>query len=234
MSKLFFVPILAALLTYAPAFAQAYLPIAVVEASPNGATVPAALTPSPPPVAVALLDNHTATMTSIGWTFYGMVENRSQATVKGVAVTVVGYDVAGKEVIREMAYAPIYKLAPGNRSCVQVSTRLGVPAYRYEATVSYSPGEAGAALTTHSLAILKDSYGNPQVVGSLRNDTGEVLRSPLVAVALFSPEDKVVGCEKAYAIADDLAPGKESTFKVTFYGPIRKVGYMEALAEGWK
>jgi hypothetical protein len=153
----------------------------------------------------------------------GEVLNNTGDSLTLVEVSVDFFDSEGQLVGTDSTYMWPLDLPAWTKGCFRNS--LDVPLnwsyYQFEAP-TYTLGE-----TSPGLIIINDrgSYDPPtgdyQIIGQVRNISGEKSNSVYVGGTLYNASNVPVGCERGGVNSTDLEPGQISSFAIDFWGYYR-------------
>lgn len=219
-----------------------YLPLAIKSAEPTPTftlTVAPTATPTtaptstptatPVPVGMTVMDNHLAYISSIdSLHIVGEVQNNTGKRASFVKVTANLFDAQNHLLDTDYTYISLSVLPPGERTCFDLFF-WDAPAYTYytfetsywETSVPSLPITVFGDSGTYD-PVFDDWYN---IVGQARNDNNVSAEYVQIVGTLYRHDGLVLDCDYTYTNADVLAPGQESTWKLTFlHAPQGSVG----------
>ena len=147
----------------------------------------------------------------------GEVQNDTANCLAGVQVTVKFFDNSGQLVDISSAYAKLFRLPAGDKTCfaAQVSDPVDWSYYEFDLPSYYiNSGELPNLAIFNDSGIYKSSTKEYKIVGQVRNDGDTRISSVKVVGALYNASDTIIDCDAVSA--GDLDPGQTASFNMTF------------------
>jgi hypothetical protein len=149
----------------------------------------------------------------------GMVKNTSSFAIDKPKVVVVLKDKTGKELANRAGYAESDVLQPGESSPVQI--RISDPpahdqlAFEVSAWRALSdPGKA-VGLKVEQDGPARQNFATWEVSGKVSNEGSVPARFVKVELLIKNQAGKLIGIERAYIDAEELAPHESSRFRAS-------------------
>jgi hypothetical protein len=197
---------------------QVYLPLIIVPRPPTATPTPTR-TPASPGGQVYILPNHSAFISAAGFLIIvGEVRNDSPYFLRNLRIDGEVLDGSGQVVGIDFTYTFLDNVAPGERTCFQLSLNepAGWSSYRFAEPTYRTDGRAPAGITilSHSGSLMQYIPWY-RVSGQLRNDHGSPVQYVEPVGTLYNGAGTVIGCFLTM-IGATLQPGETSSFEITF------------------
>ncbi|MCB0197475.1 MAG: FxLYD domain-containing protein [Anaerolineae bacterium] len=179
--------------------------------------LPIVVSPPKPP-GVYLMNNHSYFVDSRYLYIVGEVHNTMSEPVRWVKVSVDLFDDEGRLVGTDFTFVSADKIPAGRKACFQLflSEPPGWTNYQLSSAYRYL-GEVVTGLTVFNDSGRIDGDGY-QVIGQVRNDSGQRIEYVQPSVTLYNDVGTVIGCDYTYINLTHLDPGQVDSFSTSFYG----------------
>lgn len=165
------------------------------------------------------------------WHIVGLVANDTDRAIDDLEVEVEIFDAAGASLYKEVTYAMLYNLAPGDTTPFDLWVYEDiVGADHFTATIvgQGSTDLERGAVEVKNVTRVVDTYDSINLTGEVVNNGDTPLEVNGMAAALFDQAGGLVTAGYVSVIQHHLEPGETSPFRVSMYAP---TDHLESLTE---
>ncbi len=171
---------------------------------------------------ISVLQNETTYLSSSSGTLYiiGEIRNNSSNYLRLVKIGGSIFNSSGQLLDADYTYSRLFTLPPGEKTCYKLrfTNTEGATHDWIEPPIYSSIGDPSPKLTVYNHSGIYDArYENYEIVGLVRNDTGQSVTYVEPVGTLYNSSGKVIDCDSSPANSSNLSPGQSSAFNINFW-----------------